>query len=177
VITPVAAVIPVVEAVATPKLEAAEPVVVQPAPVAVAPARSVAAAPQPKLAPLPAPPEPEAVPATTAAPVANMEASAPAASAEPAAVVPAAVPERLTREQVAAGFDALRPALEQCASGANGLVEIDAAIAGSGRVAHAVIGGTFVGTPEGSCMARAVRAARFPESAQARMSVHYPISL
>jgi hypothetical protein len=157
---------------AAPTAVAVAPVVVEPERVVpavstavVAPAETEALRPsQVKLVPLalPAPPEP----------VAAVEVAPAAAAAEKLPVQ-----ERLTREQVAAGFDALRPSLEQCAQGGHGLVEIDAAIASTGRVAHAVIAGTFVGTPEGSCMARAVRSARFPESAQERLNVRYPITL
>jgi hypothetical protein len=165
-------------------VEAADPdVVAAPAAIPTAPAAAKVAR-----AELPAPPEPEEViqasqsatttvaeAASSAALAAGAELTSPTGAPVPS--VQGAVQERLTRAQVAAAFDAVRSEVERCAQGAHGIVEIDAAITSSGRVAHALIGGTFVGTPVGSCMARAVRAARFPESAQQRTNVRYPISL
>jgi hypothetical protein len=148
---------PVVAAIA-PKAEAPE--IVQSAAVAVAqlPARVRIA----RVVP-PAPPEPSATVAEVAMPT---------------QVVPAAdLPEYPTREQVTAGFETVRAALSQCASGRSGKVEINASIANTGRIVHALVGGDFKGTVEGSCMARAVREAKFPAFSQARLKVSYPISL
>lgn len=104
-----------------------------------------------------------------------------AAPAEPAAAAPAAslgaLPDLPTREEVVAGFEQVRAALDTCAAGKHGTVKIDATIANSGRVAQAVINGAFVGTPEGSCMARAVRGVRFPAFSQQSLKVSYPIAL
>ena len=49
-------------------------------------------------------------------------------------------------------------------------------VAGSGEVIHAVIGGYYATKPEGSCMARALRGARFPRFKRARFTVVYPFS-
>jgi hypothetical protein len=57
------------------------------------------------------------------------------------------------------------------------VVSIDATLANSGRVAHAQIGGVFGGTPEGSCIARAVRGAHFPAFSQQSLKLTYPIAL
>ena len=121
----------------------------------------------------------EAAASPTAAPVAAAEAPSPATAPELAAVAaPTDLPEAPTREQVAAGFDALLPDLQQCAAGKFGVVIIDATLAGTGRIAHALIDGPlFKGTPEGSCMARAVRKARFPQFSQATLKVRYPVKL
>jgi hypothetical protein len=44
-------------------------------------------------------------------------------------------------------------------------------------VTSALIDGVFKGTPEGSCMARTVRSARFPAFSQATLKVSFPVSL
>jgi hypothetical protein len=109
----------------------------------------------------PAPPEPSVLVAEAAMP------AAPAAD----------LPEYPTREQVTAGFESVRAALSRCAAGRSGTVQINASIASTGRIVHALVGGDFRGTVEGSCMARAVRDAQFPAFSQARLKVSYPISL
>jgi hypothetical protein len=119
--------------------------------------------------------------ANVAAPVQAEPEHAPAvASAEPAAE-PAealgALPDLPTREQIVAGFEQARAAIDTCAAGKHGIVTVDATIANSGRVAHAQIGGVFVGTPEGSCIARAVRGTRFPAFSQQSLKITYPIAL
>jgi hypothetical protein len=78
---------------------------------------------------------------------------------------------------VAAGFEAVRVQIQQCAAGQHGIAQIAATIASTGRISHALVEGPFAGTPEGSCMARAVRAARFPSFSQANLKVAYPVSL
>jgi hypothetical protein len=112
----------------------------------------------------PVPPEPTAPVAEAAMP------------AEP--VVPAVdLPQYPTREQVTAGFESVRAALAQCAAGRAGTADIKASIASNGRIVHALIGGDFSGSVEGSCMARAVREAQFPAFSEPRLKVSYPISL
>jgi hypothetical protein len=100
------------------------------------------------------------------------------ATPEPAAEAPdEALPLTPTRADIAAGLEALRPALVHCAEGQSGLLTIDATIAASGRVTHALIQGDFQGTPTGSCMARAVRQATFPPFRQPKLTVRYPLAL
>ena len=119
----------------------------------------------------------ETTPTATETPAAP---AAPAvAAAEPAAApadVLGALPDLPSREEIVAGFEQARVAIDTCAGGKHGLVKIDATIANSGRVANAIIGGVFVGTPEGSCIARAVRAAHFPPFSQQSLKISYPIA-
>lgn len=96
---------------------------------------------------------------------------------EDAAAALAALPQTPTREDVVAGFEAVQDALVQCAAGKQGVAEIEATIANSGRISHALIGGKFTGTAEGSCMARVVRTARFPQFRQPTLKVSYPVAL
>jgi len=152
---------PVVETAAPVEAPAA-------APVAVAPEVAVAAQPEvikPMRAVLPpAPPEPAAAPlAATVVP-------------EPIAAA-VDLPEYPSRDQVTAGFESMRNALKQCAAGRAGQVEVKASITSNGRIVHALIDGDFEGSPEGSCMARAVREAQFPAFSQPRLKVSYPFAL
>jgi hypothetical protein len=57
------------------------------------------------------------------------------------------------------------------------MVEARVGIAGTGRVTRALIQGDFAGTPEGSCMARALRAATVPPFSGAVFQVQYPFVL
>jgi hypothetical protein len=122
-----------------------------------------------------------AVAVQTAAPVPVAETSPKAVAAEqPAAAAPVideTLPALPTREQVAAGFDAVRPQLEQCAAGQQGVASVAATVANTGRVTYSVVQGKFAGTPEGSCMALAVRKAQFPRFSQPSLKVVYPFSL
>jgi hypothetical protein len=161
--------------------EVAAPAVATPVPVE-APVRT--SAPSATLKPKDAPPAPME-PATVAAPmpvkpaaVAPVEeAAAPLAPAEEAAAVPVDLPAYPTREQVTAGFEAVRAALAQCAAGRTGTAEIKATINSNGRIGHAVVAGDFRGTAEGSCIAKAVRDAQFPAFAEPRLKVSYPFAL
>ena len=108
-------------------------------------------------APMAVPPPMPARPATATAEVAP---SAPRrAPSREAASGPG--PE-LSRETVASVMEALVPEISSCANGRRGTVPVDVIVQPSGRVTGATVTGSFQGTPEGSCIARAVRSARFP---------------
>jgi hypothetical protein len=160
---------PEMVAAPAPVVEVAAPVEAPPvAPVVVAPVVAVAPkpeAPKPMRAVLP-PAQPE----SAAAPMAVKVAPEPIAAA-------VSLPEYPSREQVTAGFESMRTALKQCAAGRAGKVEVKASITGNGRIVHALIDGDFEGSPEGSCMARAVREAQFPAFSQPRLKVSYPFAL
>jgi hypothetical protein len=139
-----------------------------------------AAEPQPQAAasaavaaPTPAPASDAPAIAAPAAPSAQAPAATPVADT---AALAAALPEAPSRTDVVAGFQAIQPQLAQCAAGKHGVAKIAATIANSGRVASALIEGQFSGTPEGSCMARAVRGARFPQFSQPNLKITYPIA-
>jgi hypothetical protein len=51
-------------------------------------------------------------------------------------------------------------------------------VAGSnGRVSAANVSGEFAGTPDGSCVARAVRGATFPRFSRASIVINYPFRI
>ncbi|HKU43336.1 MAG TPA: hypothetical protein VJR89_34480 [Polyangiales bacterium] len=129
--------------------------------------RPVEPAPQPKrvVAPRAVTPKP---PVVASAP----QAAAITAAETPAKVVAPTAP--LSRAQVQAGLERVRAALQSCASGKHGRIVASVTISGAGRVTYSAIEGAFAGTPQGSCMARALRSAQFPPSASEQLRVSYP---
>lgn len=101
-----------------------------------------------------------AAPAPTAAAAAPSEGGAPrGAPARRAAAEPMV---ELSREVVASVMQGLLPEVRSCANGRSGTIPVDVIVQPSGRVTGATVTGSFQGTPEGSCIARAVRSAQFP---------------
>ena len=87
------------------------------------------------------------------------------------------LPEVPVRADVVAALEPLREEVQTCAGGRHGVAQVDVSVNGSGAVAHAVVGGDFAGSAEGSCIARALRKARFHPFQQARFRVLYPFSI
>jgi hypothetical protein len=87
------------------------------------------------------------------------------------------LPERPARDEVERAFEAARPALAACAGPTRGEAIADLTITGSGRVSYSRIAGAFAGTREGSCMARALRAAAFPRFAKPIMKIRFAFAL
>jgi len=84
----------------------------------------------------------------------------------------ATAPERTSKNALSnlalvQGMNAVRPLVLACYEryGVPGTAMVDVRIARSGRVSSVVVRtGTFAGTPTGTCVAKAVRTARFPRS-------------
>jgi hypothetical protein len=74
-------------------------------------------------------------------------------------------------------MERVRPAIAECANGRHGTVLLEVTVHHSGRVQGARVEGAFAGSEEGSCMALAVRAARFERFSEDRFSLSYPYSL
>jgi hypothetical protein len=85
--------------------------------------------------------------------------------------------ERPSRDEVMRGLAGLRSQLVTCAAGRHGVIDTHVTIAPSGRVTYSLIGGDFVGTPQGSCMARALRLAKFAPFSGPSLKVLFPYSL
>ena len=90
---------------------------------------------------------------------------------------PTEVCEAPSRSDVIAGLDGVRSSVQACADGRSGVAEVDLTIAANGVVTNALVGGDFRGTPQGSCIARAVRKARFPKFTKDSFRLLYPYSL
>jgi len=85
----------------------------------------------------------------------------------------AALPQHLERAQVIAALAQVRPAVLACFGATSGTAEVKVTVVGnSGRVTTAQVRGQ--GGPIGSCIAREVRRARFPQFADASLVISYP---
>jgi len=110
---------------------------------------------------------------------------APAPLAEPEAVRPARVqpaaaaglPAQPSREQVVATMDAVVGELAKCVGDKHGAANVTMTVRSAGTVSHALVGGTFAGTPEGSCIARVIKQAQFPAFSDVSIRVSYPFQL
>lgn len=134
--------------------------------------------------------KPEVAPAAPAAPAPARAVLAPnpyvsrpvpvVARVAPVALAPVAsgpVPQTLSRTQVQNALEGMRGQLANCAAGAHGRTSATVTISGAGRVTYATVDGAFAGTPQGSCMARALRGAQFPQFASPQLRVVYPFAL
>jgi hypothetical protein len=108
-------------------------------------------------------------PANNSAPSSGSSSSAPAGGG----------PETPARSDVLNAMRGVQGAVRACAvsTGQTGLANISITFASSGRVTTASVAPPFAGTPVGSCMARAVRAATVPAFTRPTFSVSYPFSL
>lgn len=88
-----------------------------------------------------------------------------------------ALPESLERDEVIEGIEILRNEYSACAGDLHGVAEVRITIANTGRISHALVGGDFAGTPQGSCLARTLRQARFRSFLQPRLDIVYPLAL
>ncbi len=82
-----------------------------------------------------------------------------------------------SRTEVTRVLRAIQPAVSACANGRTGIVTVNITVASSGRIRNAVVQGEFAGTRQGTCVARAVRRARFSPFQQDSFSVRYPFRL
>lgn len=88
---------------------------------------------------------------------------------------PGQLPAQPSREQVVATMKAAMPALERCAAGRRGSVSAQLTVRGSGQVSYALVQGSFAGTREGSCLAKALRDVRFPAFSETSLRLTYPL--
>ena len=117
---------------------------------------------------------PEAKSKQAAKPGASPQQPAPSVGAEPPA---AELPDTPSRDAVVGALAAVQRKVAACKTTHGGVAEVEITVQNNGVVTHAVVSGDFAGTPEGSCVARAVREARFPPFQQPRFRVVYPFAL
>lgn len=88
------------------------------------------------------------------------------------------LPATPSRDDVERAVAPLHARVAECGDGRRAMVNVQIAVEGStGRVTSVLVVGQFVGTPIGSCVARAVRAAIFPQFSRARFTLEYPFRL
>ncbi len=119
----------------------------------------------------------------SAEPEAAEEATEPAAPAAPApppktvAKPNEGLPAHPSREQVVASLNAVSGELQKCVGDRHGTAEVTLTVRPAGFVSYAVVSGGYAGTVEGSCIARAVRTAKFPAFSDPTLRVTYPFEL
>ena len=124
-------------------------------------------------APAPAPVAARPQPAPASAPVA-----VPSVNAGPARRPPTdALPDEPSRQNIVDALNQLRDELDACSQGLAGTAELDLTIAHGGTVTYALVGGDFARTPQGSCIARTVRRARFEPFSKPRIRILYRMAL
>ncbi|MEM9189732.1 MAG: GYF domain-containing protein [Myxococcota bacterium] len=85
------------------------------------------------------------------------------------------LPATPPRDAVARALRSVQGAVSRCGNGQHGVANTSVTVSGStGRVTSARVSGQFAGTPVGSCVARAVRGARFPRFSRPTFSVTFP---
>lgn len=89
----------------------------------------------------------------------------------------AALPATPGRQDVLQAMKRVEPAVRACRQERSGVAQVRITVASSGRVRNAIVQGLFAGTPEGSCIARAVRRARFPAFREDSFTITYPFRL
>lgn len=100
----------------------------------------------------------------------------------PLATPPRSLHATPTHDEVVEAMSAVREAIVDCVSGENNPahatdVGVTVTFASSGRATIAIVAAPFAGTPAGSCVARAARAAELPPFAQPTFRVVYPFAL
>jgi hypothetical protein len=91
--------------------------------------------------------------------------------------IPGDLPETPSRGDVVKRLEGVRSSVRACAAGRSGVADLDISVAQTGVVTRVLVGGDFAGTTEGSCIARAVREARFGTFKQERFRVLFPYAI
>lgn len=96
-----------------------------------------------------------------------------------AAAAPAEnLPEQPSRDEVISALRGVEDAVKACGGGQHGVAMAAITVAGNtGRVSSVNVSGQFQGTPIGSCVARAVRGARFSKFSRPDFKVTFPFRI
>lgn len=132
--------------------------------------------PSPSAAEKPAPPKPSGPRSIDDLLEGALSGSAKSAPAE-ASAAKSNLPDQPSRDQVISAMTSVKGAVSSCAKGGQGgVATVTVSVAGStGRVTNATVSG--VTGPTGSCVAQAVRKARFPKFQSKVFKVQFPFKL
>lgn len=98
--------------------------------------------------------------------------------AAPAPAPASNLPEQPSRDDVMNALRSVDDAVKACGGGQHGVAMAAITVAGNtGRVSSVNVSGQFQGTPVGSCVARAVRAAKFPKFSRPDFKVNFPFRI
>ncbi len=81
------------------------------------------------------------------------------------------------RAKVVAAMNAIAPQLQSCVGAEHGVADVTLTVRAPGVVSHALVEGAFADSPQGSCIAKALRAAKLPPFDEPVTRIEYPISL
>ncbi|MCG8556520.1 MAG: zinc-ribbon domain-containing protein [Proteobacteria bacterium] len=88
------------------------------------------------------------------------------------------LPETPSRDQVMKALRAVQRSVKNCSKSEHGVAMTTITVSGSnGRVRSAKVSGDYAGTRAGSCIARAVRKARFPKFKKPEFKIQFPFRL
>jgi hypothetical protein len=90
---------------------------------------------------------------------------------------PVLAKKELTGDDFKTGINAVKPAAKSCYKGTQGTAMTKIVIAPSGKISKVTVTGQFAGTPEGECVASAIKGATFPAWDGGPASFSYPILL
>jgi hypothetical protein len=116
-------------------------------------------------------------PDRAARPTRTTAAASPAPTAEEPDPAASSVPELPARADVARALSSITAAVRDCAPGEPTAAVLTITFNGTGHVNTATVDTPYAGTPAGSCMARAARAASIPPFARATFRVRAPFNL
>jgi len=89
------------------------------------------------------------------------------------------VPDELSAAQIKEVMKSVRASADQCFAdyGVAGDSKLHVTVAADGSVVAVEVSGDFAGTPTGTCIEKAVKAAAFPRTKKSKQSFKYPIVL
>jgi hypothetical protein len=87
------------------------------------------------------------------------------------------LPSQPSREQVVQALTAVQPRLKECVGDKHGTAQVTVTVRAAGFVSYALVGGTFAGTPAGSCIAQIVKESQFPAFTDPFIRVTFPYQL
>jgi hypothetical protein len=122
--------------------------------------------------------QPEVAAETPQRPAATLAAGAAASAGSPSSTA-AAGRTHLSKTDIAAAMDVIRPQVFACYEKFQvpGLAQLSYEVAGNGTVQTIRLAGVFDGTPTGTCVVDAARSARFPTFEGERQQFNYPFFL
>ena len=129
--------------------------------------------------PGPSPMGPVAAVPSMATPATTGRAAPPDPAPARASMAPAAeLPDHPSRDDVQSALQGVQGPVRECLGGQHGTVRVRVTVRGSGRVTTALVQDSMWATPPtGSCIARAVRGARFPQFSEDSFVVLYPFQI
>ncbi|HEX5658613.1 MAG TPA: hypothetical protein VFX59_15525 [Polyangiales bacterium] len=81
------------------------------------------------------------------------------------------------RAQIVAAMNAMTEQLKGCVGDEHGVADVTLTVRAPGVVSHALVEGSFADSPQGTCIARALRTAKMPSFADPITRIEYPFQL